>query len=110
MAIRCRSDHASRAAENQFWFKAGDGSWQVGRISESVAAGEWTWVQLLTSADLGAAKLATFELGERTNNFSIAPRSGNLKIDRIVLYQADQRERALDTRTPVSDYHPWAKP
>jgi hypothetical protein len=49
-------------------------------------------------------------LRERGNDFWIAPANANLKIDRIVVYQQDQAERATDLKTPVSDYHPWASP
>ena len=110
VAVRCRTDHPSSAAENKFWIKAADGPWLIAQIPEGSRAGTWRWVESVFVPQSPAMRPAEFEFRERGNSLWIAPYSANLKIDRIVLYQPDQQEKAIDLATPMSEYHPWASP
>lgn len=118
IAVRYRSDHHSlltaRSSEDRrehsFWLKVGTGEWMICEADQAAESGAWQWGTLLKSADGRKTLEAEFELGERGNRIFIAPRSANIKIDRIVVYQADQSDKALDLATPVAPYHPWASP
>ncbi len=109
IAVRCRSDHPSSARQNEFWLRVNNGPWLVGRIDDQTLPGKWQWVETLEFPST-KRQADAFQLGERGNDLWIAPRSANIKIDRIVLYQSDQRHRARDLSTPVSAYHPWSRP
>lgn len=110
MAIRCRTDHVSDS-ENQVWVRLEDeGPWMIGETPAGSAPGKWQWIEQLRPAEKSDYAPARFQLAERGNILWIAPRSQNIKIDRIVLYQEDQKEKAMDLKTPISDYHPWASP
>jgi arylsulfatase A-like enzyme len=110
LAVRCRSDHVSGAAEHEFWIKVNGGDWLVGSVAEAAETGAWTWATIHLAFGGETSTAAVFQLQERHNTISIAPRSANVKIDRVVLFQSDRRAKALNLSTPVSDYHPWASP
>jgi hypothetical protein len=109
VAIRCRSDHPF-GDERAFWFKADDRDWLPAEIPEDAQAGQWIWVDPLSSIAAQGQAPGTISLRERDNDFWIAPADANLKIDRIVIYQEDRASQALDPQTPVSEFHPWASP
>jgi arylsulfatase A-like enzyme len=107
-AVRVRSDHPF-VDERSFWFKAGQGEWLKVSLPEETKSGTWIWVNPL-DASASIDGQSTMMLSERGNDFWIAPGDANVKIDRIVIYQQDQKARALDPQTPVSEFHRWASP
>lgn len=109
VAIRCRSDHVG-GKENQVWLKAGDGPWMIAHVKQGSQAGSWSWIDRVVPPNASTSEPARFKFRERGNKLWIAPCSQNLKIDRIVCYQDDRRQRALNLDTPSSEFHPWASP
>jgi hypothetical protein len=79
------------------------GPWVIGLIPQNDHAGKWTWVRTFNSPE---QQSGAFRLQERVNHLWISPRSPNIKIDRIVLYQTGKRRKALDLATPASEFHP----
>ncbi len=112
-AARCRWDQLPserdvvehQEASGQVGFRlrtAAEGPWATvaARVGEAISPGQWTWLHFA----------APIELAERGNMLWLAPEAHNLKIDRIVVYQDDQAQRALRTTTPASQLHPWSRP
>ena len=110
IAFRCRSDHWLPNREREFWVKLGDGPWLIGRLGEDHKAAVWHWIDDLIDPATDRRIPSRFEFSEKRNNVWIAPRTMNLKIDRVVVYEDDQRAKATDLLTPVSPFHPWASP
>ena len=114
VAIRCRTDHPIPGHENSVWIRANDGPWRVAKLAEQTKPGTWAWIESTEQSNEKTSSQQTepltFQFNERGNRLWIAPRSQNLKIDRIVAYQADQKTRALNVATPSSAFHPWARP
>lgn len=112
VAIRCRSDHASGEAENAFWLRLEDGEWIECRLESDAKqrAGTWQWVTVGSKTTADRHTPLNFDFQEKRNNLWVAPKTANLKIDRIVCYQADQQAKAFQLSTPVSPFHPWASP
>ena len=110
IALRCRSDHYQVDAERSVWIRVGDGPWLVAALPEIVRSGQWAWTDLFLDPKTGKRVSHVFQFTEKRNDIQIAPRSPNIKIDRIVAYESDQAARALDLKTPVSPFHPWASP
>ncbi len=108
LAFRCRSDHPDETSEPEFWVKVSDGPWLIGHFRDATA-GKWAWTAELRNVNKEIIP-ATFQFKEKRNDVWIAPRSANLKIDRVVAFQADQAAVARDIKTPVSPFHPWASP
>ncbi len=109
LSFRCRSDHPGGDSEREFWVKVGDGSWLIGRLSNT-SPGTWNWMSDLREPNRDAKISPTFHFHEKRNDVWIAPRTANLKIDRIVAFEADRAATARDLKTPVSPFHPWASP
>ncbi|MFN3188980.1 MAG: sulfatase-like hydrolase/transferase [Aureliella sp.] len=131
-AVRCRSDHPDQGRARRLWIRQEpwsgktaetaetviEGSealavkWQSVEIPPEVASGQWHWVteRVIMKSQVPALEPLSFDLKERGNRIWLLPGSQNLKIDRIVFYQPDQKERAFDLRTPRAEYHPWASP
>ncbi|MEM8736214.1 MAG: sulfatase-like hydrolase/transferase, partial [Planctomycetota bacterium] len=123
-AIRCRSDHSNNKRERRLWIRQElteeqsqvkanrNADWQSVEIPQDAAAGQWHWITNRVVQKGGVRKIEplTFELKERGNRIWLLPQSQNLKNDRIVFYQPDQKERAFELKTPRAEYHPWASP
>lgn len=109
LAFRCRSDHPSGQAERELWVKVGVGPWLIAQLA-ATETGNWTWVTSLQQPGKRQSMPATFKFKEKRNDVWIAPRTANLKIDRIVAFEEDQAKRAQGPTTPVSPFHPWASP
>ncbi|MEW4486599.1 sulfatase-like hydrolase/transferase [Thalassoglobus sp. JC818] len=107
-AVRVRSDHPESGHENSFWMKVADGPWMVGVLPKNVASGEWGWVDEFTVIDDPTERVDQWRFEELANEILIAPRSPNLKIDRLVFYQDDRKDLAKKLTLPVSDFHPWS--
>lgn len=110
VGFRWRRDHRERDHENSFWVKVDGGPWMLYRGTESGDAGRWQWTGNLHHADTDARLQPVFDLDEKHHDIWVAPRSANVKIDRIAVYQDDRRQQALSAATPVSPFHPWASP
>jgi hypothetical protein len=100
IAARVRSDRVDSKLQ-QFRFRHIDSqAWQTSQLKTGADnAGQWQWVEL-----------GTFSLAERGNYFQIAPSSRNVKIDRIVVFRKEAREKAMNLNAPPSEFHPWKKP
>lgn len=118
IGLRHRKDHSRGELENDFWLRIGQGPWMSCRSSRSLAIGEWGWSVTVDHPDFGEKRLNEVVFDFQRNNDAtpygrnnptiwIAPRSANVKIDRLVLYQSDRTSRALNLGTPQSEYHPW---
>lgn len=109
VSIRCRTDHPERR-DSAFLIKAAKGGiWsEVNCGVGNGKPGQWQWIDL--AADPSSAAPTSLPFAERSNQIWLAPKSQNVKIDRIVLYQADRAVDAKQEDAPVSDFHPWAKP
>lgn len=110
LAFRVRSDRADTSSEREFWVKVGESPWMTCRMDSTEPSGKWNWTDKLYDARTGNPIKPTFRFEEKRNDVWIAPKDANLKIDRIVAYESDQRSKALDLSTPVSAFHPWASP
>jgi hypothetical protein len=112
LAIRCRSDHVDMQRERSLWARHEEDAWQRVTLPSDAAPGEWTWVtlQLPDAARPEQPPISRIRLHERRNVFSLAPCSQNLKIDRLVLFQADRQQDAMQLTAPASAFHPWASP
>lgn len=97
-AIRLRSDSTSEANPTVRFRHIDSPSWVTIQCKAGTEVGTWQW------CDVGQ-----FQLNERSNYFEIAPGSRNVKVDRIVFYREQAKEKALDLNTPCSEYHAWAK-
>ena len=75
----------------------------IGLIPQTEPTGKWTWVRTFNAPE---QQLGAFRLQKREYHLWISPRSANIKIDRIVLYQPRKRGKALDLATPASEFHP----
>ena len=118
LTIRHRKDHSSGELENDFWLRVDNGPWMSCRSGKSLPVGEWGWDVTIDHPDFGNKPLdeVAFEF-QRRNDASpygrnnptiwIAPRSANIKIDRLVLYQPDRKAHALNLSTSQSEFHPW---
>jgi hypothetical protein len=100
LAIRCRSDHVEVVPEASIWLRCAAAGWQKVSLAEGTQPGEWTWI--------ATADMERLPLEEGRNILHLAPCSHNLKIDRLVLFQADRRQDAFALDSRVSDFHPWA--
>lgn len=109
-SFRCRSDHISDKQEREFWVKVGEGKWLIGRLNSDQSPGQWHWTNQLIDPDTNRIVPPRFKFVEKRNDVWIAPRSMNLKIDRISVYEDDRERKATDLSTPVSPFHPWASP
>ena len=109
IAIRCRSDHHDAKSERGLWVKVGDSDWMVATLSET-PPGQWGWIDSFSDAKTGQSVSPTFVFDEKRNDIRIAPRSSNLKIDRVVAFEEDREAKAKSLTTPVSPFHPWASP
>ncbi|TWT35002.1 Arylsulfatase [Thalassoglobus neptunius] len=107
-AVRVRSDHPQPERENTFWIKVADGPWMVGALSKNIAPGEWGWVDEFSPIDQPEELVNQWRFEELANDVWIAPRSPNLKIDRLVFFQDDRKDMAKKLTLPVSDFHPWS--
>lgn len=107
LALRARTDHPSGSAENELWMKIGEGDWFICRVPSSGSIGKWSWIKSRVGDPGGQRTSLSFGFEEKTNEVWIAPRSANLKIDRIVLFKSDMADIALDIHTPISPFHPW---
>jgi len=118
LGVRSRRDHPAEAREDDFWLRVDDGPWMACRLPPGRPVGVWDWPTTVDRPGSSAIALSELKLdfhlrsgegsyGKNTPVIWIAPRSANVKIDRVVLYQADREARALDPATPQSDYDPW---
>ena len=118
LGVRHRRDHYDLNRENDFWLRVDEGSWMRCRSAPSLPAGTWGWPIMVEDPERGSVLLSdlSYEFRLRSNVstygknnpvISIAPRSPNFKIDRVVLYQADRETVAMNSRSPQSEYHPW---
>jgi len=110
LRFRCRTDHSTDDRENDFWLKVGDGKWLRAKLSSQHPPGQWHWTGELIDPETDQVVEPRFSFDEKRNDIWIAPRSANLKIDRVVAYEDDREKIATDTNTPVSPFHPWASP
>tara|TARA_R110002049_G_scaffold4601_6_gene32845 strand:- start:19511 stop:21439 length:1929 start_codon:yes stop_codon:yes gene_type:complete len=110
IAFRCRSDHVSDQQEREFWVRVGQGNWLIGRLPADLEPGRWHWTSDLVDPATNRSVSPRFVLTEKRNDILIAPRTLNLKIDRVVVFEDDRFEKATDLSTPVSPFHPWASP
>ena len=109
VAVRCRTDHAL-GDDRSFWFRWSKGDWTRVTLPAEVKTGQWVWVDPFSGAVAQAGRGAELPLVERGNEFAIAPASRNFKIDRVVVYQEDRVNQALNPLTARSELHPWASP
>lgn len=109
VAVRCRFDHEA-AGQRSFWFRQAGYQWRRVDLAENLKPGQWIWVDPFTGKLAVGGKGTEVALKERGNEFEIAPASSNLKIDRVVIYQEDRAQQALDPATPPSAFHSWASP
>ena len=109
LAFRGRCDHVD-SSENKLWVKVADGPWLIAELSGDASPGVWTWITRLRHPKTKQLVPATFEFTEKRNDVTIAPYSQNFKVDRIVAFESDRKEAALDPQSPVSPFHPWASP
>jgi arylsulfatase A-like enzyme len=118
IAVRHRRDHYLSNRESDFWLRVGGGPWMVCRSDTTLSVGSWGWPVVVDHPERGTILLSdlSFEFrlqskaspyGKNNPTISIAPRSPNFKVDRVVLYQSDRKSRALDPFAPQSEYHPW---
>lgn len=118
IGVRHRRDHVNPDLESDFWLRVNDGPWFVCRSADVSAVGKWSWAVTVDHPTKGERPLAdlthVFRLASNSSTYgnnepvlSIAPRSSNFKIDRVVLYQSDRRAAALNPESPQSEYHPW---
>lgn len=110
IALRCRSDHHKIDVERSCWIRVGDGRWLITYLPETSRPGDWSWTDHFVDPETGNRVRPVFQFKEKRNNVQIVPRSPNFKIDRIVAYEEDQAKKAIDLKTPVSPFHPWASP
>lgn len=109
VAVRCRIDHAL-GRDRAFWFRWSEGQWIKVTLPDEVESGNWVWIDPFSGRVAAAGEGTELSLKERGNEFAIAPASRNLKVDRVVIYQEDRCEKALDPNTSQSAYHRWASP
>jgi arylsulfatase A-like enzyme len=112
LAFRCRSDHVDTQHERSLWVRHEKGVWQRVTLPSDATPGQWTWVtlQLPDAARPEQPTTSQIALRERRNVFYMAPCSQNLKIDRLVVFQADRQQDAMQLTAPASAFHPWASP
>ncbi len=76
---------------------ASDPGWKTFSLPASAQPGQWHWIELEHA----------IELNEGQNEIAVAPLKRNWKIDRLVVYRPEAREKALAPNTPASMAHPW---
>ena len=109
VAVRCRFDHA-QGQQRSFSFRKAGQPWTNVELASSLQAGSWHWIDPFSGRLAEAGSGVEVQLKERGNEFEIAPVSSNFKVDRIVIYQEDRAQYALDPRSPPSALHRWASP
>ena len=109
VAVRCRFDEEA-AGQRSFWFRLAGQPWRRVYLAEDLVPGRWIWVDPFTGKLAAAGGGREVTLKERGNEFEMAPASSNFKIDRVVIYQEDRVQQALNLATPPSAFHSWASP
>jgi len=118
LGIRHRSDHYREEKERAFWLRVEEGPWMSCRSHPDLKPGRWGWPILVAHPERGEVPLESLEFefrlrsnvstyGKNNPVIAIAPQSQNLKIDRLILYQADRKDIARFPGTPATEYHPW---
>ncbi|MEM9018590.1 MAG: sulfatase-like hydrolase/transferase, partial [Verrucomicrobiota bacterium] len=103
LRVRHRHDHAGPSEQDEFWVRANGGDWIPTRSADSETARGWEW----DDGSSRQGKALAWKFGEGIQRIEIAPRHDQVKIDRLVLYQAHRESRALDKKAPESPFHPW---
>ena len=117
LAVRHRSDYPEPGRQASFWLRVNEGPWMACR-SAAPQPGEWGWDVVADHPEKGPTRLSEIDLpfrlrsggstyGSNAPVIWIAPKSDNLKIDRIALYQADRAAQATANDAPPSEFHPW---
>lgn len=103
MSIRHRFDHADPEAKGSVWVRLNGGKWRAYETTAGAPHSGWRWP---LAGEAGLME-APFDLARGDYVLEVAPRSDNLKLDKIILYREDRDGEMVKKELPESEYTPW---